>query len=232
MTNAEFHMSVLVGVSIIVQNRIGPVEAMRQLHPDFTLGELPALMRSSDIMWAMWEHAVPASQLRELQIFASLTITNPTTLALISHAFGDMGGELGEKATVFKMDTEQGKALLSSPNGAGFAHFLIQRKGQLGLKRIFSVAVVRSSTSWHSPCMVFVVEDLEKPVPRPEDDTAPVAEPVDPNDTEMMDAPAAPLGHVPAENKHGRRLAKRNFVRMHTFTLDARGNVTLFSSFE
>lgn len=51
--NADFYMSVLAGVGIMAQNRLGPVEAMRQLHPDFTLGELPGLMRSSDIMWAI-----------------------------------------------------------------------------------------------------------------------------------------------------------------------------------
>ena len=61
---------------------------------------------------------VPEAQRQELQIFASLTITNPATLALISHAFEDVEEELAEQAVVFKMDTEQGKALLSSPNGA------------------------------------------------------------------------------------------------------------------
>lgn len=179
---------------------------------------------------------VPEAQRQELQIFASLTITNPATLALISHAFEDVEEELAEQAVVFKMDTEQGKALLSSPNGAGFVQFLIQRRAEVGLKRIFSVAVFRSITSYQSSCMVFVVEDLDEPTPRPKDNPAPVAGPADPNDTEMTDAPAAPPGHVPPESKHGgqsvRRFEKQNFVRMHTFTLDARGNVTLSSSFD
>jgi hypothetical protein len=130
-------------------------------------------------------------------------------------------------------------AIPGSPNGAGFAHFLIERKEQVGLKTIDTILVFQCESKAKGPCMMFGVQDLAAPAPRPKDDTAPkdpAAGPSgsDPNenkmteDIEMLDA--VPPDDEKFGNKETRGLAKGNFVRLHTFSLDEHGNVTLSSS--
>jgi len=80
---------------------------------------------------------------------------------------------------------------------------------------------------------MFGVVDLSAPTPRPKDDTKkdPAAGPSsDPNDTEMTEDPVEPGVLPEGGNTGARSLEKRSFVRMHTFRLDERGNVTLSSS--
>ncbi|KAH3980431.1 hypothetical protein HBH64_030150 [Parastagonospora nodorum] len=236
-TAAYFYMSVLEGAGIMAQNRHGPWDALQALHPlDYAAEEVPELQRSSDMMWAMWEYAVPSDQRQNLEMFSTLAIGNQKTLALISRALKSLGKELSRAPTVIEMNTEEGKALLSSPNGAGFAHFLIERKAQVGHKRIDVVLLFECESARSSPCMVFGVEDVEVPTPRPKDDATP-KDPKgdDPNNRDVTKDPEqAPPGLLPPgetrEEEITRRLEKQNFVRSHTFKLDAYGNVTLSSS--
>jgi len=87
--------------------------------------------------------------------------------------------------------------------------------------------------------LIFTVEDLAAPTPRPKDD-APPKDPAgpskdNPNDKEPSRDLPAPPGLLPPQTTPGkevaRRLAQQDFVRMHTFSLDERGDVTLSSSF-
>lgn len=48
---------------------------------------------------------------------------------------------LEAKAKVFSMNTDEGKALLGTPNGKGVAWLLINHKAQLGMKQIKEVKV-------------------------------------------------------------------------------------------
>lgn len=84
--------------------------------------------------------------------------------------------------------------------------------------------------------MVFGVDPVEIPTPRPKDDAAP-KDPKgdDPNNPDVTKDPEpAPPGVLLPGKKHEeeitRRFEKQNFVRSHTFKLDEFGNVTLSSS--
>ncbi|KAH5071318.1 hypothetical protein HBH96_010910 [Parastagonospora nodorum] len=234
VTEAHFFMSVLAGAGIIAQDRQSPWESLKKLHPtDADPDELPMLQRSSDMMWIMWENTVEFSRRHELKLFLSLSIKNPETQALIQHALSDVGKELTVEPVEFKTTTPQGKALLSSANGSGFAHFLIQRKLQVGLKSIDRVLVFQGESKSKAPCLMFGVVNLSAPTPRPRDDTTkdPAAGPgSDPNDTEMTEEPDDPDLLPEGGNVGAWSLQKRSFVRVHTFRLNERGNVTLSSS--
>jgi hypothetical protein len=97
-------------------------------------------------MWALWEKAVPVDKRHSLCFFVTVTIENEMTLSLIKSALDNIGEDLTQQWHVFNMGTNEGKVLLStyarkikcvglltvllgSPNGAGFAHFSIERKG-------------------------------------------------------------------------------------------------------
>jgi len=99
---------------IIAQDRKSPWEAGTVTYDDFTKEDLPDLQRSSDIMWIMWEHAVPAARRKDIKIFGSLIIGNPTTLAVIARAMKELKQQLTTTVTRISMDTDQGKAILST----------------------------------------------------------------------------------------------------------------------
>lgn len=101
-------------IGIIAQDRKSPWEAGRVTYDDFTKDDLPDLQRSSDIMWIMWEHVVPEARRKDIKIFGSLTISNPTTLAVIARAMKELKKELTTTVTQISMDTDQGKAILST----------------------------------------------------------------------------------------------------------------------
>lgn len=46
-----------------------------------------------------------------------------------------------ENKVTFNMDTDVGKGILGSPNGAGCGYLVAQHKAQLGLKKITKVVV-------------------------------------------------------------------------------------------
>lgn len=117
-----------------------------------------------------------------------------------------------------------------SRNGAGFAHFLTQRKAQVGLKTIDRLSVFQCDTLSHAPCMIFWVKELAAATPRPKDDTKPkdpgAGPSDDPNTKEDTTTPDPP-GMLPQDHeiKHkrpaGQAPEKRNFVRECTFRFDS-----------
>lgn len=136
-------------------------------------------------------------------------------------------------ALVCFIDSRELTSTSGSPNGSGFAHFLIQRKLQIGLKSVDRVLAFQCESKSKSACLMSGMVDLSAPTPRSEEDTTknPAAGPSsDPNDTDMADDPDEPGVLLEGGNVGARSLEKRNFVRMHTFRLDNRGDVTLSSS--
>jgi hypothetical protein len=72
-----------------------------------------------------------------------LRMLNPITWAAAQRAVASRGHQTiacypGE---TFDMDSEQGKAILGTPNGAGVAWLLIQRKRELGHATVKDVTV-------------------------------------------------------------------------------------------
>ncbi|KAL6708397.1 hypothetical protein ACN47E_002660 [Coniothyrium glycines] len=167
MTGAYAHMAVSPEGGVMMQNRLSPAEsAEKEYGPGgFPTDELPALQRSSDLLWAMWEEEIPENKRQNIQFFMSLSITNDITLKIMKRAMGDE--DISSSGKKFMMTSEAGKALLGTPNAAAFAHFLIQRKLQVGLKHITEVYALHCDTGAGSACLLYVVRKLAAPVPRP-----------------------------------------------------------------
>ncbi|KAH6644834.1 hypothetical protein C7974DRAFT_420258 [Boeremia exigua] len=126
--------------------------------------KLPRLRAFSDILWAYWARANP--DVTNIRFFFMLGISNDETNQLIARCLHNAGKELSEWPGVeFGADTEEGHALIGSPNGAAFAYFLLQRKGVLGRKRVERVTVFRAETEdevmFVDPCLVFHVGDVK-----------------------------------------------------------------------
>ncbi|KAJ4986345.1 hypothetical protein SVAN01_08162 [Stagonosporopsis vannaccii] len=126
--------------------------------------KLPQLRAFSDILWGYWARDNP--NMRNVKYFFMLGISNDKTNALIASCLRDAGKELQAWPGVsFETSTDEGHALLGSPNGAAFAYFLMQHKRELGRKTIQRVTVLRAETdddvAFVDPYLVFHVADVE-----------------------------------------------------------------------
>ncbi|KAF2131799.1 hypothetical protein P153DRAFT_383888 [Dothidotthia symphoricarpi CBS 119687] len=182
-TGARFTMMVNPQGGIIAQYRKGIAPAAKDRVPPVEDYQLPPLAKSSDMMWALWERDILPDSRRKVQFFISLCVTNEETTKIIYRALREVGQPLSGTPYKFEMTTDQGKAVLGSPNAVGFAHFLIQHKGQLGLKSIANAYVFYSQT-WHEcPCLLLQATVVATPSPRPTPTPAP-----DPNSQEPLAA--------------------------------------------
>ncbi|KAI5376525.1 hypothetical protein J4E82_004746 [Alternaria postmessia] len=130
--------------------------------------DLPQLRAFSDIMWAFWVRNNP--NVRNIRYFFMIGISNDLTNQIIASCLRDAGAELSEwPGTSFSTTTDQGHALLGSPNGATFAYFLMQHKAQLGQKTITKITVFRPETdddlSFVDASLCFHVADGPQPPP-------------------------------------------------------------------
>jgi hypothetical protein len=98
---------------------------------------------------------------------------------------------------------------IGSPNGARFAHFLIQRKNYVGLKTVIGIFVFECLSRSRAPCLMFKLGNLAAPVPVPQGQAG------------SMDSNALGI-----EYSHEKRAVdQHNFVRIHTFHYG--GNVSV-----
>ncbi|KAF2870565.1 hypothetical protein BDV95DRAFT_63525 [Massariosphaeria phaeospora] len=102
------------------------------------IDELPRLQMSSDLLWAAYE-PYSGSRLRHVM---SCDINNEETRAIMFRALGNKAPTTWP-GTSFDINSDEGLALLGSPNGYGFAYLLIQRKAELGNRCITRATVFR-----------------------------------------------------------------------------------------
>ncbi|KAF2028876.1 hypothetical protein EK21DRAFT_101493 [Setomelanomma holmii] len=103
---------------------------------------LPRLRSLSEVLWGFWVRDNPHVQI--IRYFFMLGISNEATNQIIASCLNKMVKELRDWPGVsLGADTDDGHALLGSPNGAVFAYFLMQHKAQLGHKTITRITVVR-----------------------------------------------------------------------------------------
>lgn len=105
-----------------------------------------------------------------------LGISNDETNALIATCLRNAGEELQAWPGVsFDTGTDEGHALLGSPNGAAFAYFLMQHKRELGMKTIQRITVFKAETeddiALVDPYLVFHVADVKVGEGKEEDGT-------------------------------------------------------------
>ncbi|KAJ4369598.1 hypothetical protein N0V83_005360 [Neocucurbitaria cava] len=131
---------------------------------DASPDDLPSLRALSDVLWGFWNRE--NENVKNIRYFFVLGVTNEVTNQLIATCLQNAGGkELSDwPGTSFGTGTEEGHALLGSPNGATFAYFLLQHKAQLGYKSISKVTVFPPETdddvAFVDPALVFHVEDV------------------------------------------------------------------------
>jgi len=102
---------------------------------------LPKLRSWSDIAWLQWSE-IAGKNAKNLRYVFHSPVTNTEARWLINRAFQLSGQELKTWPGVdFDIATDEGKALLSSPNGAGVAYLLFAHKRHLGRKTISKVTV-------------------------------------------------------------------------------------------
>lgn len=105
-----------------------------------------------------------------------------------------------------------------SPNGARVAHFLTQRKLNVGLKTVVDIYVFECLSRVRGPCIMFKLGNVDAPVAPPQDPAQPAPSPgTDPN---------APVEVGEMEKRVSK---KRNVVRQHVFRFD--GNMTVTSEY-
>lgn len=151
----------------MVQNTVGPRASADRYYPNgFPDNELPEMRHLSDMIGVNWQYA-PGELQTNVKYFLSLGITNEPSLALISRALSNFNAQLEANPRQFPTTTDEGLALLGSPNGASFAHFLIERKYIVGLKSINAVWVWECESDHKHPCMMFGVVDVPTPAERP-----------------------------------------------------------------
>lgn len=108
----------------MTHDRTSPWEALKALHEDAKESELPELQRSSDIMWDVWEEFDKGPARTNMRMFVTLSISNKITLSLIRRALDMVKKDLTPTPIRFNMDSDPGKALLSTVTPAHYSAIL------------------------------------------------------------------------------------------------------------
>jgi hypothetical protein len=127
--------------------------------------KLPKLRAFSGVLWGYWSKANP--DIKNVRYLFMMGISNDQTNTLIATCLHNKEETLKEWPGIeFHTKSDEGHALLGSPNGAAFAYFLMQHKAELGQKTITKVTVFRAETdddlAFVDPHLVFHVEDAEE----------------------------------------------------------------------
>ncbi|KAH6025740.1 hypothetical protein HBI83_061410 [Parastagonospora nodorum] len=130
--------------------------------------QLPHLKLLSDILWGYWVRDNP--DVKNIRYFFMLGISNDQTNQIIASCLKRAKKELKEwPGASFDTSTEEGHALLGSPNGAVFAYFLLQHKADIGHKTVAKITVVRPESDadidFVDASLVFHVVDAPEPPP-------------------------------------------------------------------
>ncbi|KAF2014225.1 hypothetical protein BU24DRAFT_409984 [Aaosphaeria arxii CBS 175.79] len=168
-TGAHFHLgSHAASGTLMVSKQFSARHEATYRSPHIPDADLPALIRSSDIVYAFW-YLHTYSNLRGLRNIIIWSVTNPTTQQIIRRAIQDAppdvpGGDPTKNKLkpwpgyYFDAYTRACKALLGSPNGSGVAWMLIQRKEELGRKTVTGCSVfVSEATLMFEPSIVFYI---------------------------------------------------------------------------
>ncbi|KAK3078934.1 hypothetical protein LTS18_006252, partial [Coniosporium uncinatum] len=145
---------------------------------------LPDLQLWSDVVFLEWarrasnddddDDGVGANSIKNLKFVLRLWIVNVETCDVIAHALRRLHPAREESRLVhfeneadIPVESEEGKALLGTPNGRGVAWLLVQHRRQLGRKTVAGVRVWVDGTCVEEmdmelcrPNMVFYVRDV------------------------------------------------------------------------
>ncbi|KAI4136200.1 MAG: hypothetical protein LQ341_005787, partial [Variospora aurantia] len=94
---------------------------------------LPPLHRLSDVIWTIWN--LNSRSPNDLRYIGRSNVLDEGAVAIMGRFFADRGGITGWPGYTYGIDTEEGQALLATPNGVAIAWLLIDRAGRLGRRR-------------------------------------------------------------------------------------------------
>lgn len=105
--------------------------------------QLPDLQKWSDVNWFFWEMSCQEEKVgvENLNYVFRVQVVNDNTNFVVSKALGSTSVDAWP-GKEFNMDTDQGRAILGTPNGGGVAWFLINHQAQVGTKTVKSVTVL------------------------------------------------------------------------------------------
>lgn len=137
------------GVLIAHSNHSAPHVAALQ-DPDELL--FPPLYHWSDIAYLQWlmtstfassQTPVVTPSPAPIKYIFRLSIHNVKTYSVLNHIMEKSGRSTYDAwpGVTFDIDSEEGKAILGTPNGAGTAWLLIQHRRELGHRKIEKVTV-------------------------------------------------------------------------------------------
>ncbi|KAL9583381.1 MAG: hypothetical protein Q9212_002740 [Teloschistes hypoglaucus] len=124
--------------TIIATNIRSPSSEVKEEYPDISPADLersvPALSRFSDAAWTIWSLIISPDQVNNLRYIGHESVSNPDTLAIMGHILTTTREQnnVPWPGLSFGMDSDEGKALLGTPNGLGTAWLLYDRYEQLG----------------------------------------------------------------------------------------------------
>ncbi|KAL8947683.1 MAG: hypothetical protein Q9222_006067 [Ikaeria aurantiellina] len=95
---------------------------------------LPRLNRLSDMMWTVWASIQPEESRGGLRYIMHDDVTNDDTAEIMEDSLMKAGDSLRLPwpGKTYRMDTDEGKALLGTPNGLATAWLMIDRAAILG----------------------------------------------------------------------------------------------------
>ncbi|KAF2878033.1 hypothetical protein BDV95DRAFT_600711 [Massariosphaeria phaeospora] len=155
-TRAEMEFGVETSGTIFAFTQKSPANAARTFwrrKPEEN--ELPELQSSSDLIW----FAIKDAKLANLGHYMSCLVTNQETRDIMQRALQSKGVEVGEwPGYSFEMTSDEGQALLGSPNGVGLGYLLVQRKKELGNKCVTKATVFRPKDN-SNPMLLLEIAD-------------------------------------------------------------------------
>ncbi|KAH8704001.1 hypothetical protein BGW36DRAFT_423532 [Talaromyces proteolyticus] len=152
-TYGHYASSIDVNTGLFVaEDNYSPKEMIKNNGGKYRAGQMPpSLDNWADVTYLQWLQAATDlggkprdinARLPNLKYFARFHIINTESQGIINHALKNVGEQLGPwPGRSFSMRTDEGKAILGSPNGRGVAFFLYQHKDLLGIKTVGSVTV-------------------------------------------------------------------------------------------
>lgn len=116
-----------------------------KLKPAALEKRLPPLNRQSDVMWTVWKTITPNPN--DLRYIGRDLIVNDDTRGIMNDVFarGPTRKPVTWPGVRFGIETEEGQALLGTPNGLATAYIMADRARDLG-KRKLSVRIWASET--------------------------------------------------------------------------------------
>ncbi|KAI4172110.1 MAG: hypothetical protein LQ343_003758 [Gyalolechia ehrenbergii] len=139
-----------------------------QVNADFKISSnninklVPPLNRQSDAMWAVWKTISRTPN--DLRYIGRNGIINDDTKGIMNDIFskGPTGQPVRWPGLTFGIDTEEGQALLGTPNGLAVAYILMDRAKELGRRKV-SVTIAASADPSEPGLGFRMLWDMEPP---------------------------------------------------------------------